>query len=309
MKSMVSGLFLLLATTASIYGGRYPSLDTLAASIVELESLPTGATLLRMASRAGWIWPIGSVSLHRGLEEMPSDSLAWGLAGVGDRVCLVSAPAPPFLLESPLPGFVNSGDMVRAAPAQQQPCLRGAVLSPGLRVIPLDDWAFRAFEEGTWWLEFMTDTENGPQVIMLTPITAGYQGAWPGNRWARHEMLAGVNGLRRKLGVPALRESRFLNSLSGLRARQSRSWGGVYHSFPGSAATRDMMPPEFGGWAENIATGSDVSEAMEMILISPFHLAACIDQRYGYAGFGVVSGLGGTVLVMILSEDSGETVR
>lgn len=307
MKSMVSGLFLLLATTASVPGGRHPSLDSLAVSILSLDSVPTGAALLRMSAAAGWIWPLGSVWLQPEPDGLPSDSPAWGLAsGCHDRVCLVTAPAPQLTLGTPLPVRVNPGDTVMAVPVEGRRSLRAAVLSPGLTVLPLEDWAFRATDEGTWWLEFMADTDHGPQVLLLTPIDSGPPGAWPGGRWTRDELLPGINGLRRKKGVPALTESRFLNSLSWIRARQSRSWGGAYHSFQGSAATRDMIPESFGGWAENIATGADVSEAMEMILVSPFHLAPCIDGRYRYAGVGTASGPGGTVLVMILSENPGD---
>jgi len=305
MKSMVSGLISTLVTAAALSGGRYASLDSLASSIMKLDRIPAGADLLRHAARAGWFWPLGAVEVQREPAGTIPDSLAWGLAESDEGVCLVTAPPPLFSLLLPIPASVEPGDTVRVMPAGDPPEMRGAVLSPSLQILPVAGGTIVPDREGTWWLEFMSETDFGPQVQMLTPIAVGAPGAWPGNGWSGTEILKGLNNLRGKLRVSALSESPFLNGLASLRARQARSWGGAFHSYPGSAGTSEMMPPSYGGWAENIAVGSSVAEAVEMILISPFHLASCIDGRYSFMGMGSVSGHEGTVLVIILSESSG----
>ncbi len=309
MKSMISGLFSMLATATALSGGRYASLDSLAAAILDLDSLPTGAALLGLAARHEWVWPLGEVLLSGGQPDSPPDSLAWGIA-VSDRAaCVVTAPPPAFTLNPPLPVAAHPGDILCISPVGNPPPLRGAALSPSLSVLPVTDGTIVLDEEGTWWIELMTDSEFGPTVLMLSPVDVGSSGAWPGNGWNRDGILRGINGLRRKLGAEPLAESPFLNALAYIRARQARSWGGVLHSFPGSAGTSEMMPPAYGGWAENIASGSDVSEAVQMILVSPFHLASIVDERYGFMGFGTVSGQDGTLLVLILSEASGDGER
>jgi hypothetical protein len=305
MKSMVSGLISTLVTAAALSGGRYAPLDSLAASILRLDRIPTGGDLLRHAAIAGWFWPLGAVWVHRDTSLEVPDSLAWGLAESGNGICMVTAPPPGFSLEVPIPSFAQPGDTVRFVPGGDPPAMRGAVLSPALQVHPVECGSFVPDREGTWWLEYMSETDFGPQVEMLTPVSVGNPGAWPGNAWDGTEILTGFNNLRRKLRVAPLSESPFLNGLASMRARQTRRWGGAFHSYPGSAGTSEMMPPSYGSWAENIALGASISEAVEMLLISPFHLASCIDGRYEFIGLGSVSGLEGTVLVIILSESSG----
>lgn len=305
MKSMVSGLILTLVTAAALPGGRYASLDSLASSILRTDRIPAGSELLRHAAGAGWFWPLGAISVQRETTVAVPDSLAWGRAESNDGVCLVTAPPPVFSLEMPIPAFAEPGDTISFMPGGDPPAMRGAVLSPGLRVLSIEGGSFPVDQEGTWWLEYMSETEFGPQVQLLTPITVGKPGAWPGNRWSGTDILAGMNNLRRKLSVTPLSKSSFLNALASLRARQARSWGGAFHIYPGSAGTSEMMPQGYGGWAENIAVGSSIPEAIEMILVSPFHLASCIDGRYAFIGIGSVSGQEGTVLVIILSESSG----
>ncbi|MFO7626391.1 MAG: CAP domain-containing protein [Candidatus Fermentibacteraceae bacterium] len=306
MKSMVSGLISTLVTAAALSGGRYAPLDSLASSILKLDRIPTGSELLRHASMAGWFWPLGAVWVHRETAGAIPDSLAWGMAESDDGVCLITAPPPAFSLEAPIPAFAEPGDTIRFIPRGDPTAMRGAVLSPALQVHPVEDGSIVLDREGTWWLEYMSETDFGPQVQILTPIAVGNPGAWPGNGWSGTEILTGFNNLRRKLRVAPLSESPFLNGLASLRARQARSWGGAFHSYPGSAGTSDMMPPAYGGWAENIALGSSITEAVEMILVSPFHLASCIDGRYAFMGLGSVSGREGTLLVIILSESSGK---
>jgi hypothetical protein len=227
------------------------------------------------------------------------------MAEFDGKVCLVTAPPPAFFLEEPIPAAVEPGDTIRFIPRGDPPAMRGALLSPCLQVVLIEDGSIVLEQEGTWWLEYMSETDFGPQVQVLTPIDVGAPGAWPGNGWSGTEILTGFNNLRRKLGIAPLSESSFLNGLASLRARQARSWGGPFHSYPGSVGTSEMMPPGYGGWAENIALGSSITEAVEMILVSPFHLASCIDWRYSFIGVGSVSGREGTVLVIILSESSG----
>lgn len=309
MKSMVSGLILTLVTAAALSGGRYASLDSLASSILRIDRIPAGSELLRHAARAGWFWPLGAIWLHGETTVVVPDSLAWGLAGSDDWLCLVTAPPPAFSLAAPVPSVAEPGDTVSFNPGGDPPAMRGAVLSPCLQVRLVEDGSIVLDQEGTWWLEYMSETEFGPQVQLLTPIAVGDPGAWPGNGWSETEILRGFNNLRRKLNVDPLSESSFLNGLASVRARQARSWGGAFHSYPGSAGTSEMMPPAYGGWAENIALGESITEAVEMILISPFHLASCIDGRYSFIGLGSVSGREGTVLVLILSETSGNPQR
>lgn len=304
---MESGLYLILLLAAPPpTGGRHPALDSLAASILAMDSIPTGTDLLRMAALKGWVWPLGEVSLLREPQEPEPDSPFWGSGESADGFCLVTAPAPSFRLDPLPPASVDPGEFVELSPRGQPRDMRGAVLSPCLDVIPLKEPGFRAFREGTWWVEFMADTPYGPQVLMLTPVTAGEPGGWPGNGWGRDRIIEGINGLRRKLGIGELRENPVLNVLCGIRARQAGSWGGAFHSFPGSPGTGAMMPPAFGAWAENIATGSTVEEALEMILVSPFHLASCLQERYRFMGTGTVSGGRGATLVIILSEAADE---
>lgn len=301
---MVSGLIASLATAAALSGGRFASLDSLALYILRLDRIPAGAELLRHAARAGWFWPLGEVRMQLGAFEDTPDTLAWGLAESDDGVCLVSAPPPAFTLSEPLPAFVEPGDTVRFIPDGNPPVMRGAVLTPSLLVVPLEDRFIVPDQEGTWWLEYMSETEFGPQVQLLTPIVVGDPGAWPGNGWSGTEILAGFNNLRRKMHVEPLSASPLLNGLALLRAGQARSWGGAFHSYPGSPGTSEMIPPEYGAWAENIAVGASITEALEMVLVSPFHLASCIDGRYSGIGMGSVSGHDGTVLVIILSEST-----
>jgi hypothetical protein len=259
-----------------------------------------------MAALNGWVWPLGEVAILREAPEQEPDSILWGMGEFLGRVCVVTAPEPAFLLDPMPPASVEPGAFVEIRPRGQPPDLRGALLSPRLDVIPLEEQGFRASVEGTWWVEFMADTPYGPQVFMLTPVDAGEPGGWPGNGWNRDRITEGINGLRRKLGIGELRESGLLNVLCGIRARQAGRWGGAFHSFPGSPGTGAMMPPAFGAWAENVATGSTVEEALEMILASPFHLASCLDGRYRFMGTGTVSGDRGATLVMIFSEAADE---
>lgn len=305
MKSMVSGLISMLVTAAALSGGRYAPLDSLASSILRLDRIPAGSDLLRHAARAGWVWPLGAIWVQRESAGATPDSMAWGLAETEDGVCLVTAPPPAFSLELPIQAFAEPGDTLHVIPGDNSPVMWGAALSPGLQVRSIEDGSIVLDQEGTWWLEYMSETEFGPQVQMLAPITVGKPGAWPGNGWSGTEILTGINNLRRKLDVAPLSERPFLNCLAALRARQARSWGGAFHSYPGSAGTSEMMPPAYGGWAENLALGSSVTEAVEMILVSPFHLASCIDSRYAFIGLGSVSGHEGTILVIILTESSG----
>lgn len=306
MKSMVSGLISILATAASLPGGRFAPLDSLASHILLLDRIPAGSELLRHAARSGWFWPLGEVRMQHEAVASTPDSMAWGLAESDEGVCIVVAPLPAFSLEEPLPAFVEAGDTVRFTPAGNPPAMSGAVLTPALQVQRVGNGIIVPDLEGTWWLEYMSETEFGPQVQVLTPVAVGDPGAWPGNGWNRDEILPGLNSLRRKLGAAPLSASPFLNGLARLRARQARSWGGAFHSYPGNPGTGEMIPPEYGGWAENIATGADITEALGMILISPFHLASCIDGGYSHIGIGSVSGHDGTVLVIILSESSGD---
>ena len=302
---MVSGLISTLMTTAALSGGRYAPLDSLASTILRLDQIPTGSDLLRHAACAGWFWPLGAVWVQTETTGAIPDSTAWGMAESDGRTCLVTAPPPVFSLEAPIPAAVEPGATIRFIPEGDPPEMRGAVLSPCLQVHMIEDGTIVLEQEGTWWLEYMSETDFGPQVQLLAPIAVGDPGAWPGNGWNGTEVLTGFNNLRRKLGVAPLSESSFLNGLASLRARQARSWGGAFHSYPGSAGTSEMMPPGYGGWAENIALGSSITEAVEMILVSPFHLASCIDGTYSFFGMGSVSGREGTVLVIILSESSG----
>lgn len=306
---MVSSLVSLMAVAASLAGGRHASLDSLASNLLEMDHIPSGAALLHQASASGWVWPLQSVSIHGSFPGFPPDSMAWGLSESSLGVCVVTAAPPTIIFDPPLPHRITPGDSISLVPDNGPYGLRGAATTPSLEVILLEPGIMVLDQVGTWWLELMADTEYGPQVIVLVPVIAGAPGGWPGNRWQRGEILQGVNALRRKFSLPPLESSRFLNLLAGIRARQARNWGGAFHSFPGSPDTREAMPEAYGAWAENIAAASDLGEAAEMILLSPFHFATFMDARYGFMGLGSVTSRKGVTLVLLLTEANPEESR
>lgn len=306
---MVTGLAIILSAAAALGGGRDSRLDSLAASLLELDHIPSGADLLHLSSRTGWVWPLGGVEISNRSGSSPSDSVSWGMGESGSGHCIVTAPVPLVSLEHPLPYSVLPGDPVPFYPETALSGLRGGAITPGLEVVPLEPGVQVFRQEGTWWLELMADTDYGPQVILLTPMVVGKPGQWPGNRWEPHEIAPGLNSLRRKFSLQALVSSPFLNLLAGIRARQSLGWGGAFHSSPECPGTIAAMPGSFGAWAENIALGADAGEAAQMMLLSPFHFASSVDDRYGFMGIGLASSARGTTLVILLTESGPEGLR
>ena len=89
------------------------------------------------------------------------------------------------------------------------------------------------------------------------------------------------------MGSPPLVRSDHLDSLAAVRASRVALDGELHHFPRGGESLSQMLDDPGAVYAENLALGSNLSEALSMILISPSHLESCLHPGYTRLGLGM----------------------
>ncbi len=129
-----------------------------------------------------------------------------------------------------------------------------------------------------------------PEVDHFTRATSGLRDA----ERARAEMLAQVNELRRRAGVPALKMSRDLQEAAQAHAQDMLARGYFSHKSPGGTSVRERSHKAGYEWrtiGENIAEGqTSVREVMTGWMNSTGHRQNILNPNFRDLGIGLVLG-------------------
>jgi hypothetical protein len=304
---------------------RIPPLDSLAANIVRIGTIPDAGELPVVAAASGWFGMIADIRVvdpgGRELSQILADSTGvWAYCGLADwpgrdGILVVLAP-PPYCLPDGVMASVDTGSEVRFSLSGYSALSRPAtaVRTPAMSIVDLlpdttGRFSFQAAQRGIYWVEVLSEGPNGPSVSLLFPVIAGgeamdvLQGTIPLDTpsvSSAPQILEDMNTLRIRAGLEPLNRSATLDSIAAVRAAHLALTGSYDHLSSG-LGLEQMLPAGVGAFGENIARGSGFQEAWSMVLISPFHLRTCLSPDYSATGIGAAVdwGEGQWQLVMV----------
>ncbi len=286
---------------------RIPQLDSLASDISSIGYIPSGGEMPILAASNNWFGILSGVRLMPGdsdeLDSILADTSGeWGYFGSapwtpGGDIVLVTAPPSvclPYNLEPTAAAGSEAVFYLEGYELLSEP--QTAVGTPGLEVLEINPdssgrFAFGTPLKGVYWVEVMQQSGSEPSIVLLFPVIAGGTAedvfrraiGIPVSRAAcPSEILNELNNIRRSRNIPALEPSRTLDSLASIRARNLACSGSFSHFGRGSLP--EILPEGISMYGENIGRGRGFQEAWSMILISPFHLQACMSETYTHIG-------------------------
>jgi len=285
---------------------RMPQLDSLAKDMASLGFIPEAGGMIVLAASRGWPGRIGSVTQAEG----PPDRVD-ALSSPDDRLwgyCDGSGGGVGLLVEAPMPAILPSGLPLATLPgARFRFELSGAAVDTVLSAAPsgivsgcardsAGGYSLETADTGVYWIEAMSDTGSGPEVLLLLPVLcgvtpaeaiSGQAGGVPRSGASTlDDVLDELNSLRRESGLPPLSREPDLDSIALARAENVAMSGAVRHSVNLAL----LLGAPGGLFAENIGSGSGLDEAWSMILTSPAHRSACLGEVYD--GVGLASCIG-----------------
>ena len=288
---------------------RRAALDSLASDIARLGYIPSGGRFIVLAASNGWLTLVSGVRLLPQQSEEFQSALTdtsgmrrfYGSApfGPGEDAVLITAPSP-ICRPSGVQLSVEPGDRVvfriedifllnDPAAALRTPEMEVTGIVPDSSGV----FAFTADSPGVYWFEVMHRTAGGPSVALLFPVISGgsaqdiLSGEMPvfsSGANTPEEILEEINALRARRGVNPLTRTEELDRAAAARAGRLALAGSWSHFGPETGSLSEELPDTVTVFGENIARGRGYSEAWSMILLSPFHLDACLRPEYRLIG-------------------------
>ena len=319
-SSFVTTAILLLPTSvvlsAPIDGTQpieLPQLTSLADQMVALNIIPNGALLILLSANSGWPGMYPSVNMIGGsmddimsfISERADEYFYYGISAEylsNNTRILILAPAP-ICVPMGLPTGTFPGENVSFHIEDFDNLCEPeiALLRADMNITELypdsfGNISFITDSVGIYWLEVMHNTDAGPSVALLLPVICGgdiydvisgnisLSGAGEAPT-SKEDILSELNILRVAQGSPPLIESPLLDSIARIRSIELALSGSFEHYGDSGNGIIGLLPDSI-PTAENIARGSGYNETWEMLLISPFHLRACLAPYFVYFGSG-----------------------
>lgn len=160
---------------------------------------------------------------------------------------------------------------------------------------------FRADREGTWLVQVLATTANGPRLAAEALVAAGSEppesfdaGKAPGedavsaSRSPEDALLAMVNGARASEGLGRLRRDERLDRLAREHAEAMRSEKALSHGANEGSLTERLDGMSLRSAGENVAHATNLFRAHRSLWKSPSHRENLLHEAFELVGIGVV---------------------